>query len=101
MKQISFLQIKNYEDIAKVVNKLNNEGYNVCLIPNINDLAIGKDCDILISTKKDYNIEKINSRLNLIKILIDDEDNEKYDMVLNKKDFEFNLLDKIKEKYLG
>ena len=101
-KKLDFTIIsENNDDIAKVVNKLNNEGYNVCLIPNINDLAIGKDCDILISTKKDYNIEKINSRLNLIKILIDDEDNEKYDMVLNKKDFEFNLLDKIKEKYLG
>ena len=59
-----------------------------------------QDCDILISTEKEYDIKNVSSRLNLIKILISDEDNDGYDMVLSENDFEFNLLDKIKEKYL-
>ncbi len=46
------------------------------------------------------NIKNVSSRLNLIKILISDENNNDYDMVLSENDFEFNLLDKIKEKYL-
>ena len=86
--------------IKKVVSKLNNECYNVKLIPNIDDLDIGQDCDILISTEKEYDIKNVSSRLNLIKILISDENNNDYDMVLSENDFEFNLLDKIKEKYL-
>ncbi len=45
-------------------------------------------------------LKNVSSRLNLIKILISDEDNDGYDMVLSENDFEFNLLDKIKEKYL-
>ena len=54
----------------------------------------------IISTEKEYDIKNVSSRLNLIKILISDEDNDGYDMVLSENDFEFNLLDKIKEKYL-
>ena len=46
------------------------------------------------------NIKNVSSRLNLIKILRSDENNNDYDMVLSENDFEFNLLDKIKEKYL-
>ena len=89
-----------YDLIKKAVFKLNSEGYNVKLVPNIGDLDIGQDCDILISTEKEYDIKNVSSRLNLIKILISDEDNDGYDMVLSENDFEFNLLDKIKEKYL-
>ena len=74
--------------------------YNVILVSIICDLVIWQDCDILISTDKEYDIKNVSSRLNLIKILISDEDNDGYDMVLSENDFEFNLLDKIKEKYL-
>ena len=91
---------KNNDLIKKVVCNLNNEGYNVKLIPNINNLDIGEDCDILISTKSEYDIKNVSSRLNLIKILIANSQNSDYDMVLDENDFEFNLLDKIKEKYL-
>ena len=100
-KKLDFSIIsKNNDLIKKVVSKLNNECYNVKLIPNIDDLDIGQDCDILISTEKEYDIKNVSSRLNLIKILISDENNNDYDMVLSENDFEFNLLDKIKEKYL-
>ena len=100
-KKLDFTIVgKNNDLIKKAVFKLNSEGYNVKLVPNIGDLDIGQDCDILISTKKEYDIKNVSSRLNLIKILISDEDNDDYDMVLSENDFEFNLLDKIKEKYL-
>ena len=100
-KKLDFTIVgKNNDLIKKAVSKLNSEGYNVKLVPNIGDLDIGQDCDILISTKKEYDIKNVSSRLNLIKILISDEDNDDYDMVLSENDFEFNLLDKIKEKYL-
>ena len=56
-------------------------------------MDIGQDCDILISPEKEYDIKNESSRLS-------DEDNDGYDMVLSENDFEFNLLDKIKEKYL-
>ena len=100
-KKLDFTIVgKNNDLIKKAVFKLNSEGYNVKLVPNIGDLDIGQDCDILISTEKEYDIKNVSSRLNLIKILISDEDNDGYDMVLSENDFEFNLLDKIKEKYL-
>ena len=98
-KKLDFTIVgKNNDLIKKAVFKLNSEGYNVKLVPNIGDLDIGQDCDILISTEKEYDIKNVSSRLNLIKI--SDEDNDGYDMVLSENDFEFNLLDKIKEKYL-
>ena len=91
---------ENNELIKRVVSRLNKGGYNVKLISNIDNLDIGENCDILVSTKKKYNIKKVSSRLNLIKVLVADEENKDYDIVLDREDFEFNLLDKIREKYL-
>lgn len=92
---------KNDKFISKLVKDLNNKGFDVKLIPNLNNFDIGKDCDILISNDKDYDVDKIVSRLNIIKVLISAEDDSRYDICLNKSDnYADNLMDIINKKYL-
>ena len=92
---------KNDEFISKLVKDLNNRDFNVKLIPNLNNLAIGDDCDILISNNKEYDVDKIISRLNIIKVLISNEDDSRYDICLEKSnDYANELMNIIEEKYL-
>ena len=92
---------KNDEFISKLVKDLNNRDFNVKLIPNLNNLAIGEDCDILISNNKEYDVDKIISRLNIIKVLISNEDDSRYDICLEKSnDYANELMNIIEEKYL-
>ena len=92
---------KNDEFISKLAKDLNNKGFNVRLIPNLKNLAIGEDCDILISNNRDYDIESIVSRLNLIKVLISNNEDSRYDICLEKQeDYADKLLSIIEEKYL-
>lgn len=89
---------KSNPHVNKLAIDLNNQGYNVKIIPDLENLAIGEDCDILISTEKDYEIAKVSSRLNLIKILISDdsEDSQNYHFTLKSltaKDL-INLIEK-------
>ena len=65
---------KNDEFIFRLVKDLNDKGFNVKLIPNLNNFDIGESCDILISNDKNYDVDKTISRLNLIKVLISDDD---------------------------
>ena len=92
---------KNDEFISKLAKDLNNKGFNVKLIPNLNNFDIGEDCDILISNDKNYDIDKIISRLNIIKVLISDNNDSRYDICLNKSvNYADELMDIIEEKYL-
>ena len=92
---------KNDEFISNLVKDLNNKGFNVKIIPNLNNLDIGEDCDILISNDKSYNVDKAVSRLNLIKVLISNENDSRYDICLDKcENYSDKLMDIIKEKYL-
>ena len=92
---------KNDEFISKLTKDLNNKGFNVKLIPNLNNLDIGEDCDILISNSIDYPVEKVISRLNLIKVLISDKNDSRYDICLDKNDdYADSLLNLIEDKYL-
>lgn len=93
---------QNDEFISKLVKDFSKNGFIVKLIPDINNLAIGEDCDILISNNKEYNIDKVISRLNLIKVLISDNDDKRYDICLDMGDnYADKLLNLINHKYLG
>ena len=89
----------NKELVYSIAKSLNKEGYNVNLSSNINNLDLGEDCDIFISFNSDYNIKKVISRLNLIKILILDSLNKEnidyYDIVIVKNK---SLINKINHK---
>ena len=92
---------KNDEFISEMARDFNEKGYNVKLIPDSDNLEIGEDCDILISNNKEYNIDKVVSRLNLIKILISSDDDERYDICLDaRKNYADELLKVISHKYL-
>ena len=92
---------KNDEFISQLVKDFNNRGFNVKLIPNLENLAIGEDCDILISNDKDYDVEKIISRLNIIKVLISNDNDSRYDICFDKSDdYAEKLMDIINERYL-
>ena len=95
-KKLNFLFInpkfqKNFDQsrqIIKAVSYLKSQDY----ITNISDdskLDIGRRVDILVSTSKDYDIENVNGRNNLIKVLIitDNEFNENkcknYDIIIS------------------
>ena len=92
---------KNDEFISQIVKDFNNMGFNVKLIPNLENFAIGEDCDIIISNDKDYDVEKIISRLNIIKVLISNDNDSRYDICLDKSDdYARKLMDTINERYL-
>lgn len=92
---------KNDEFISKLVKDLNNKGFNLKLIPNLNNFDIGKDCDILISNDKNYDVDKIVSRLNIIKVLISDDNDSRYDICLGKSsNYADNLMNIINKEYL-
>ena len=92
---------KNDEFISNLVKDLNNMDFNVKIIPNLNNFDIGEDCDILISNDKNYDVDKIVSRLNLIKVLISSENDSRYDICLDKcENYSDKLMDIIKEEYL-
>ena len=92
---------KNNEFISKLVKNLNSRGFNVKLIPNLNNLDIGQNCDILISNDKNYDVDKLISRLNTIKVLISNDNDSRYDICLDKcENFDNKLMDVIKERYL-
>ncbi len=92
---------KNTDFISNLAKDLNNKGYNVKLIPNPKNLDIGEDCDILLSADENYDVNKIISRLNIIKVLISPNADERYDICLEKQDnYADKLLDSIKDKYL-
>lgn len=101
-KKLDISIISNNNDfISKLVKDLNNKGFNVKLIPNLSNLAVGEDCDILISNSADYDIDNVISRLNLIKVLISPDDDLRYDICLDKTgNYADELLNIIKEKYL-
>ena len=64
-------------------------------------MDIGEDCDILISNDKNYNVDKAVSRLNLIKVLISNENDSRYDICLDKcENYSDKLMGIIKENYL-
>ena len=91
---------KNDEFISKLVKDLNNLGFNVKLIPNLNNFDIGEDCDILISNDVNYDVGNVISRLNIIKVLISSDNDSRYDICLDKTLNACELMDIIKEKYL-
>ena len=92
---------KNDEFISKLVKDLSNKGFNVKLIPNLNNFAIGEDCDILISNNINYDVDKIISRLNIIKVLISNNNDSRYDICLDKSvNYADELMNIIEEKYL-
>ena len=92
---------KNDEFISKLTKDLNNKGFNVKIIPNLKNLAIGEDCDILISNNENYDIENVVSRLNLIKVLISSNEDSRYDICLEKQDnYADKLFNVIEDRYL-
>lgn len=91
---------KNDDFISKLVKDLNNMGFNVKLIPNLNNFDIGEDCDILISNDVNYDVGNVISRLNIIKVLISSDNDSRYDICLDKTLNACELMDIIKEKYL-
>lgn len=101
-KKLDFCIVsKNDEFITKLVKDLNNMGFNVKIVPCLKDWDIGDHCDILISNDKDYDVEKLICRLNLIKVLISSDEDSRYDICLEKSDnYADDLLKAIKEKYL-
>ena len=101
-KKIDISIISKYDEfISQLVKDFNNMGFNVKLIPNLENLDIGEDCDILISNDKNYDVKKIVSRLNIIKVLISNDNDSRYDICLDKsEDYADNLMNIIKERYL-
>ena len=92
---------KSTDFTSEIIRNLNGKGYNVKLIPDTNNLGIGDNCDILISADENYDVDRIVSRLNIIKVLVSDNIDERYDICLAKQDnYADKLLDSIKEKYL-
>ena len=91
---------KNDDFISKLVKDLNNMGFNVKLIPNLNNFDIGENCDILISNDVNYDVGNVISRLNIIKVLISSDNDSRYDICLDKTLNACELMDIIKEKYL-
>ena len=91
---------KNDDFISKLVKDLNNMGFNVKLIPNLNNFDIGENYDILISNDVNYDVGNVISRLNIIKVLISSDNDSRYDICLDKTLNACELMDIIKEKYL-
>ena len=92
---------KSDEFINKLVKDFNAKGFNVKLIPNINNLDIGEDCDILISNDENYDINNIISRLNLIKVLVSNNENSNYDICLDRcENYADELFNIIEDRYL-
>ena len=91
---------KNNDFISGMVRSFNDMGYNVKLIPNPDNFDIGEDCDILISASREYDVDKIISRLNIIKVLISKDYDERYDICLDiRKNYADSLLNIIRDKY--
>ena len=92
---------KNNEFITELVKNFNKKGFNVKLIPNLKNLDIGQNCDILISNDKNYDVDNLISRLNTIKVLISDDNDSRYDICLDKcENYADELMNVIKERYL-
>lgn len=75
--------------IHNFMNSCITNGYNAYVNPNLDDLNIDSKIDILVSFTEDYDIDKINGRKNIIKVLVLSEDDFKnesdyssYDIVL-------------------
>ena len=92
---------KNNDFISKLVKDLNYKGFNVKIIPNLNNLDIGENCDILISNDKNYEVDKLISRLNIIKVLISNDNDSRYDICLDESEnYADKLMAAIKDRYL-
>lgn len=87
--------------------------YDVKLITDFENIYLGESCDIVISFDENYDLEEVISRLNLIKILIQEDSlvlkgidsiNTKDKNIKiksnNGKDFAFEIMDVIKDTYL-
>ncbi len=92
-KKLSFLFVKFPKNkiskpLRKAASHLNRQGYKAAISKDLN-LDVGRDVDVLVSTAPEYDIENVNARDNLIKILIlagekcEKEKLIKYDIVMN------------------
>lgn len=99
--------------IKDLFKQLSNK-YDVRLITDLENIYLGKSCDIVISFDEEYDLDEVISRLNLIKILVQDDNlllkgidsiNTKNKSIKiksdNGKDFAFEIIDIIKDTYLG
>lgn len=77
-----------YRKLHKATQYLSSQGYVAKVISDSN-LKISRETDVLVSTVSDYDIEDIESRNNIIKILIADDNGlskdrcPNYDIILN------------------
>ena len=108
-KTLSFVIINednlNNSFINEVAKYLNDKGYNVNLIEDVNNKIIGPFHDILISFSEDYDVKELYSRDNLIKIIVSEDNHENYDLILNKSnltpvEFADSLLKDIEDYYV-
>ncbi|MCC7553825.1 MAG: glycosyltransferase [Methanobacteriaceae archaeon] len=88
--------------ISKLIKDLDSYEYDFNLISDMDDYFIGSDSDILISFSLNYNIKKIISRDNIIKILVlnsydgDLKNINYYDIILTWND---DIEEKIKDQF--
>ena len=87
--------------INEMAKNLNDRGYNIKIVEDTSYINLGEDCDIVISFYKDFNFEDTHSRLNLIKVLISDEDDDSFDIAIPKSsDFTDKLMKNIEDLYV-
>lgn len=100
----------NFGDYEEAAHNLaifcSNNNYNISTNFDLNNLKIGHHTDILVSFTRDYDIEHLHSRANLIKILVSNENlnvNEtEYDIILEDNEYiGKNLISKLYETFLN
>ena len=92
---------KIHDSIHELIKYLNKKDYNVKSILDMKKLDIASETDVLISYSDSYEIDKINARKNMIKILViskkENEDNYPYyDIIITTDN---NMKEELMKKY--
>ena len=94
---------ESYKKIEELVNFIKENDYEVTLINNMKKHNIDGLTDIFISFSQNYDINKLDARENVIKLLFLDNPNfsdENYDLTLNYTDTESKALLKILKDFI-
>ncbi len=76
--------------ISNLAKQFNDLGYEVDLIADYNDTYLGNSSDILLSFTDEYDLSKIVSRRDLLKVYVENEKVEGYNLILNENNIDFN-----------
>ncbi len=83
--KITIISDVNNELIHDISKKFNDMNYTVEIISDLNNNYIGNSCDVLISFTDKYDLNRIISRDDLVKIIVNDDnsDTSDYDLSLS------------------